>query len=568
MRSHCLRILQKQVLRLVIAGIVLSGFGTGTLITGCKKARLFTHLDSIPAQPSQLHIFNNFGYNDSMALSIDGLRRENMKQYGFSSYYPSSSAFNQNSEQPNSKQIKIFDALNSTQFANAINNSIFQFLPNTSYIGIVSYNTYDTNYSPKKNTIPTLRFYPEDLYHPFSGTTGVRMLNATAVYQGYYNISLTLSPNKGQGTSLALSAANLSNQPASYSTTQQGLKKCVLNIAFDYNLTAQLIFFPVELQDAKNYTFIPVGDMVNYKNGKEPLPRLFVVEDGVPSSLRELTLSNLNYINNVGSTKVTVVNGVYNIPVPGEANNNIGFDVRFNDVKTNVIRWPGKLTGTGEDVGLSTYFTITDSTSAVKAAMGRVSTVNLSNSGPVSVTVTPAKAFSPLYRNFNYNFESNLSYTLCLLPDNGTSNTMNHIVLENDLAPDPKLFRLRIVNLMGGTTEVDVHSGSASGTVIASNVGFGEATNYLSFTPTTLQQNLYVTEVGSTTPLFQTGRYDKPISLPFMAGNSGTIYLMGLPSGKPYSGDAGFFKPYVYYQSDAYINRNNFLQSAQLFIIL
>lgn len=569
MKSHCLRILQRQLLRLAVAGILLSGFFTDTLLTGCRKARFLTHLDSIPAMPSQLHLFNNFAYNDSLALSIDGLRRENMQKFAFSAYYPSSSAFNQNLSQPNSKQIKIFDALSINQFANNIDNSIFQFLPNTSYIGLISYYTYDTLYAPKINTKPVLNFYPEDLYHPYPGSTGVRMLNGTAVRQGTYGINLTLSPNKGQGTSVTLSSTNSSGQPSvSYSTTQQGQKKCTMSITLDYGITAQLIFLPIELQDQKNYTFLPVGDMVNYKNGKEPLPRLFVVEDGVPSSMRELQLSNLNYINGVGSTKVSVVNGVYNIPVPGEGVGGYGFDVRFNDVKTNVIRWPGRLTSSGEDVGLGTFFALMDSATAVGSLRQRVSSVNLTNSGPTSVTVTPAKAFSPLYRSFNYSFESNLSYTLCLLPDNTSSHTMSHMMLENDLSPNPRLFRLRVINLMGGTTQLDVHSGSSAGPVIASNVSFGVSSDYLSFTPTILPQRLYVTEAGSTTPLFQTGPDDKPISLPFMAGNSGTLFLMGLLPGKPYSGDPGSFKPYVYYQSDAFTNRDNNLQSAQLYISL
>ena len=35
----------------------------GTVLTGCKKSdRLFTHVDSIAAVPSQFHFFNTFSY--------------------------------------------------------------------------------------------------------------------------------------------------------------------------------------------------------------------------------------------------------------------------------------------------------------------------------------------------------------------------------------------------------------------------------------------------------------------------------------------------------------------------
>src|SRR5262249_31383779 len=157
------------------------------------------------------------------------------------------------------------------------------------------------------------------------------------------------------------------------------------------------------------------------------------MEDGVPATLHELTLSNLNYLNSVGTT-VTIVNGVYNVPAPGDQgpNNNIGFDVRFNQVKTNVIRWPKKLVGGGRSKCIGTYLAQFDSTSAVGSLKGRIGTATLTDLGTTQVTVSPGNAFSPLFQQFNYSFEQNINYSLCLLPNNGSTNTMDHMVLEND----------------------------------------------------------------------------------------------------------------------------------------
>src|ERR1700744_1007182 len=103
-------------------------------LTGCKKDRLFTHVDSIAAVPSQFHFFNSFSYDKSLEFTVDGLPREAVQMFAFSQYYPSSSAFNLNSEQPNSKLININDPIVSTLYSNAPSNNTFQFEPNSSYI--------------------------------------------------------------------------------------------------------------------------------------------------------------------------------------------------------------------------------------------------------------------------------------------------------------------------------------------------------------------------------------------------------------------------------------------------
>src|ERR1700744_1257958 len=130
-------------LLLLLTGGLLLGY---TLMTvGCTKNRQFTHVDSIPEVPSQFHFFNAFAYDSSLSLSVDGLLRQNVPKFALSSYYPSSSAFNLNAEQPNRKQTPTSDPTNPPQFAAT---SIFQFQPLTSYLVFPLYNQYDTTLAP------------------------------------------------------------------------------------------------------------------------------------------------------------------------------------------------------------------------------------------------------------------------------------------------------------------------------------------------------------------------------------------------------------------------------------
>lgn len=546
-------------------------------LTGCKKDRLFTHVDSTAAVPSQFHFFNSFSYDKSLEFTVDGLPRETVPMYGFSKYYPSSSAFNLNSAQPNSKLININDPAVNTLYANLPSNNTFQFQPNVSYIVLATYSSYDTVRAPEPTTVPTLTYYPEDIYHPFDGTTGVRLLNTiSSSYGPEQELSLNMSPNVGSGTSAIIQPLYLFGNPtaaATYQTTQAGTKNISLTISA--STTVQLNFLPVQLNDGTNYSFITVGDINNFLAGLQPRPRLFVVQDGVPSSLKELTLSSITYPNNATTqAQVTLINNAYNVPgllLFGDPNGvyseYTGLDVHFNQTTVNIDRWPVIPPAGGgpliEDIGDA--LSLLNGSGPSNILPARVKTTSLTP-GAYQVNVTPGSgAFSPNYNLFDYNFQQGTSYTVCLMPDNTTSQKCSQLILENDQSPNSNLFRLRIVNIMSGTTQVDIHTGSPAGPVIFSGLSYGQATTYVNFTPGTTAQNLYVTAAGSTAPLFQTGAKNTPLSLAFKAGNSGTIYLMGLLPGTPYAGDPGSFGPYVMYNSDAYTNPNNVLPTSQLF---
>jgi|GEM_PF-6329767 len=563
MKTHLSKVIQISAANLLVIVTLFFGLGLDVTLSGCKKARLFVKGDSVGLQPSQFHFFNAFAYDSSLSFSVDGLTRESVGKYKLSEYYPSSSSFNLTNGQPNSKVLNVNDPLIKTQFANLPDNSTFTFQPNTSYIIFPTYTPYDTATAPIRNIVPTLNYFPEDVYHPFDGTTGVRFFEMVA---GSDNVALNISPNIGQGTSVSLSALRPSEQPArvsdSYTTTQKGIKKLTLSLSgFDYRYPTLLInFVPFNLEDGKNYSFFAVGDAKNYLNNLQPLPKLYIVEDGVPSSLKELVIASTAYGGAYGnSASVTVVNGAYNVPgLVAGAKNFVGIGVRFNSFSATVQRWPLNAAGL-EDIGIVDTYPY-----GINSMQQRVATTSVSADAYL-VTNTPSGAYSPVYDQFHQTFEPGLLYTYCLLPDNTDSKKMGHLIMENDNSPDSKLFKLRFINIMGGTSQIDVHSGSPSGPVIASAIPYGEETDYISFQPSQVTQNLYVTVAGSTDALFQKGQYDNPIPLPFNGGNSGTIIFMGLNPGLPYSGDHGYFKPYVYYHQDAYTNLLYAISSAQLY---
>jgi hypothetical protein len=558
-------------------------------LTGCKKDRLFSHVDSIAAVPSQFHFLNTYSYDNALEFSVDGLPREAVKQYAFSNYYPSSSAFNLNSQQPNSKLINVYDPANSALFANLPNNNTFQFKPNTSYVVFVTNSSYDTVSSPLKVNVPTINYYPEDIYHPFDGTTGIRAFSCLAGSYGPDDIQISISPNVGAGTTALLNSnSGLIYTPvqpttaaASYISTQGGVKKVslLINPGSGYGYTSTpatlLTFLPVQLDNSKNYSFFAVGDMKNFSAGLQPRPRLFMVQDGVPSSLKELTLSTLSYPGNLTTTsQVTVVNDAYNINgliTVGDPNATYyqypGLDVQLNQTRVNVSRWPI----ISPDGGGPNIEDINDAISIFKGSgpqnilPNRVVTYQNLTPGAYSVNVVPGHAFSPVFDQFTYNFQQGTAYTVCLLPNNTTSQKCSQMILQNDQSPAVNVFRLRFINIMGGTIQLDIHTGSPSGPVIASAITYGQQNDYINFTPSLIAQNLYVTTAGSNTALFQIGAKNNPLSIPFTGGNSGTIYLMGLLPGTPYSGDSGAFGPYVYYNQDAYINANTAIPNTQLF---
>ncbi|MBN9380942.1 MAG: hypothetical protein J0H74_09260 [Chitinophagaceae bacterium] len=563
MKTHLSKVIQISAAHLLVSLTLIFGLGADVTLTGCKKARLFVKGDTLDVQPSQFHFFNAFTYDSTLSFSIDGLARETVGKFKLSEYYPTSSSFNLTNGQPNSKLININDPYITSQFANKPDNSTFTFQPNTSYIVFPTYQAYDTATAPLRNTVPRVNYFPEDIYHPYDGTTGIRLINMVA---GTNGISLSISPHIGQGTNLILRPLDPNTQPAkasdSYTTTQKGLKKLTLSIGgFDYRYPTVLInFVPFDLKDGKNYSFFAVGDAKNYQNNLQPLPKLYMMEDGVPNSLKELTVASTAYGGAYGDyASVTVVNGAYNIPgLVGGLKSFLGIGIRFNSYTTTVQRWPISSAG-GEDINLEDTYPY-----GVPGMQQRVATMTIPP-GQYLVTNTPNGAYSPVYDQFNQIIESSLFYTMCLLPDNANSQKMGHLVMENDIKPDPKLFKLRFINIMGGTTQIDIHNGSPSGPVIASAIPYGEETPYITFQASQITQNLYVTAAGSTEPLFQTGKYDTPIPLPFNGGNSGTLFFMGLNSGLPYSGDPGYFKPYVYYRSDAYTNLIYSIPSAQIY---
>lgn len=559
MKQFIINTCKKAAVRLLAITAFFACAGLWGGLTGCKKERLFTHLDSIPEIPSQFHFLNNFVYDSALALTIDGLYREQVSQLTFSKYYSTSSAFNQNTGQSSSKLININNPVIKSLFANTPDNSIFRFQPNTSYVVFAEFAGYDTTYNPKNTVVPRLICFPEDVYHPFPGTTGIRLFRCMP---GYSSVNVSVAPNIGQGTATSLFPVYTGNQPEksakTYETTQAGLKRITVSISTSPAI--QLTYRPFMLHDGRNYSFFVVGDPQNFLNRKEPRPRLLVAEDGNPASLQEPVLENLSYPGSSGYSEVTVVNGAFNVSgyIPVGSAGFVGLDARFNENTVNVIRWP--VYNGMEDVNLVESFPMGGTYQMTRRVAGTVF-----QPGNYAVSVAPGSGFSPVYDQFNYDFQKDMSYSVCLLPDVQSAGKTGHLVLEDDKSPDPNQFKVRFVNMLGGAREVDIHLNSSSGPVIASSVPYGGATEYISLQPNPASQKLYVTAAGSTAPLFQLGTYDQPILTPFRGGNSGTIFLMGLLAGTPYGGDPGYFKPYVYYKSDAFNNSQSALPNTQLY---
>ena len=543
--------------------VLMAGVGSG-----CQKARLFVHSDTLQSPPSQFHFFNAFAYDSSLNFSVDGKLREQVGFAHFSGYYPTTSAFNQDPTQPNGKYITISDPRIQTQFAGF---NTFQFAPTTSYVVFPFYNAYDTSYSPINSIVPNLTFYPEDVETPFDGTCRVRYLD---LVPGLSNTAITMTPNTGAGTTLSLPEIynyNGYTQPQSasstYTGTQPGMKNISITLGYG-GINVRFTYLPIQL-DSKNYTFFLVGDVKNFLAGLQPRPRMFVSADGDPSGLRELVLSATSYPGNLGATAaVTVVNDAFNIPgqvLVGDPNSPTGnfvtydgLDVNFNQTPIHVYRWPIVPTSSApiEDVFDNTKLVVN---TRMNSKTGLVP-------GPYVVTMVPDKTYTPVYDKFDLNLEAGLSYTVCLLPQLDNISHASHLVMQNDQSPSAGEFRLRIINLFSGAPQIDVHNDSPSGSLLTSSVPYAQATNYLSLTPGTVNHDLYVTAAGSTTPLFQTDTLGnhRPITLSYTGGNSGTLYIMGLLPGTPYVGSV-YYWPYVIYVSDAAINPNAAMPSQQLY---
>ena len=549
--------------------------GTTFTLSSCQKERLFTHVDSIAPVPSQFHFFNSFPYDSVLTLSVDGLPRQNVKAGTISQYYSSSSAFNLNALQPNSKLLAAYDPMNNALFST---QAALQFKPQTSYLVFETISgTYDTTYYPKSKLAARLNYLPEDLHHPFDGSTNIRFINLA---NGTTQASLTMSPNVGTGTSLSLqdvqstysTPLTIVNASDTYKSTQPGVKYFTLTLAgsgYSISYNAVFKYLPVQLDNSKVYTLIAVGDMKNYLAGLEAQPKLYLMEDDNAASLQQLKLSSLTYPANATTTaSVNVVDGAYNLPGVINYTDPLGnltqfynTSIYFNQQSTSVYRWPilHSLGGVAEDVGDASDLT------PPSKLFGRISGNITLQPNSYFMRVLYSGSFSPTITTYNYNFQQGLNYTVCLVPNQNSTTACGVLVLQNDNLPASTFFKLRVINLMGGVPAIDVHLNSASGPILAASVPFNQPNAYATLAPNFVAQNLYITAAGSTTPLFQTGTKNTPIQLVFKAGNSGTLYLMGLLPGGPYTGDGSAYSPFVYYNNDAYTNFNSVNSNQILF---
>ncbi|GAA4312946.1 hypothetical protein GCM10023149_08500 [Mucilaginibacter gynuensis] len=547
----------------------------GVHLTGCKKdGRLFTHVDSVAAVPPQFHFFNAFTYDTALTLSVDGLPRENVKLNTFSKYYSTLTAFNPNAQQPSSKLIVTYNPRINSLFRSM---ATIAFKPNTSYMVFPVSQGYDVNNGTKASVVPSLVYYPEEVYHPGNGYSAVRFLN---LMSGYNSSSITVTPNTGAGTNLTIPQArfdyvnDIKTPSETYSTTKGGNKVLAFNMSgYGYNNTGQynirFTFLPVPLEDGKSYSVIATGDMKNFLTPAptiEPQPQFFIVEDGHPESLEELAISTVTFPGNSSTmAEVRLVHGAYNLPniifdptVPGSQGVYTGINVQLNQATLAAQRWPIVYPSTSPEEDTTGVY---DWNPPSMAANARFPFPVQISPGSYKASTLAARTFSPTYNVFNYDFQENLSYTICLVPRNDSKTQCNSFVMQNDRTPDPAFFKLRVINLMGGLAAFDLHTGSPSGPVIAAGVPFGQATDYQQINPTLVTQDLYITDAGKTTLPFQTAA----MKLPFKGGNSGTIYVMGLLPGTRYTGEPKPIKPFVHFISDAYATSSSYTNNTTLY---
>ena len=541
-------------------------FGSLSGVTSCQKARLFVNNDTLQGTPGQFHFFNCYTYDSVLNFTVDGLLRGKVPLYGFSDYYPSFSAFNQDPTQPNSKLLAINDPLVQTEFYNF---NTFQFAPATSYLVIPNYSSYDTVRSLKKINIPTLTYFLEDIDHPYDGTCRVRYINAIASTPGISGVTLT--PATGAGTSINLSqpssgtGATVAN---SYTSVGPGEKKLSISLV-NGSIYARMDFLPITFNSSQNYSIIMTGDLTNYLNGLEARPRVFLYPDGDPAHTQELTLSSLTFPGNATTTaQVTVVDDAYNLPGVITFGGGItpvqyhGVNLVFNASTVMVNRWPVRFQGTSwhEDIGdgLDQSYPL-DEPDLFKFRMNSVTLP----ANAYSVQILPNGGFSPIYNRFSYNFEQSLTYTVCLLPDLTSDQQCGVTVFQNDNSPSQNLFKLRVINLLNGSSLVDVHEDSATGPLLATGATYGQQSGYVNLPGDTKQHQLFFTRAGTTDLLFQDNT-TRPILLSFNGGNSGTVFLMGAQKGTP-AATTESFGPYVMYHEDASLDLYSNLTSQQLY---
>ncbi len=413
---------------------------------------------------------------------------------------------------------------------------------------------------------------PEDINTPLDGTARVRFFALMANDNQY---TMTMTPNAGAGTTLNMQSIYLGDQQqpvaqpvnaaVTYTGTQPGQKFITLTFGaskqqYGNTINLKVSYLATQLANA-NYTFIAVGDPKNYLNGLEPLPQLYMMQDGDSSSLKALSVSSITYPGNNSSTaNVRVINTAYNIPgllsIPQPNSNNFiyyqNLQVALNNYTAQVIRWEiiNDPPQEGQIINGTPGAVYPDYLSQ------RIASFQSIQPGIYSLTFTPNGTFAPVYDAITYTFQQGVSYSAILVPSDTTAQHCGNLLLQDDNAPNPNNFRLRVINVMGGAPGLDIHVGSPTGPLLVSNVPFGQATDYINLPANSANQNLYVTAVGSGNLLFPQGGVDMITSIPYTAGNSATIYLEGLIQGTPYSGDPLFSYPYILYVTDAYIDPN------------
>jgi len=542
--------------------VLLCLVGLALVPAGCKKSRLFTRVDSIANVPPQFHFFNSFSYDSTLNFSVDGLVREMVPYLSFSKYYPFSNTVNQGTSDQSVKLLYISDPLVSSLYSDTLS---IQFIPNTSYDVFVQYTPYDLYPKPpakptfKTLTKPHLVFIPEEIYHPYAGTTRFRLINMAGV-----NATMTVNPDQGSGTSRTLSAtipakvvSGALNGASPYVLSQPGQKAVTLTLN-----KISLKFFPASFGDSRSYSFIAVGDIKNYQLGLEPLVRLFQVEEGHPETLTELKLQQLAFSSAADNkAAVRIEDGAFNIPgVLGDGAYG-GTSVRFNNVF--FITTPNssnRLNYWKVDNPVAAWIENTGVRNEVMVGGKKVNLLNYHagnysvDPGPTLISLQPDVLTQPLYGQVNYNLEAGKSYTLFMKPVPGSTTACSPGFVENDVSPSPSTFKFRVINMMPDVASADLHSGSVTGPVVMSNIQYGVPSDYIVLPAASGSQEFYLTPAGGSTNLFDQEDdpfFQRPIRLQVNGGNTGTLFMMGTLDPNSIN------LPIVEYRRDSYLDVNN-----------
>jgi len=540
-----------RILMLCLAGLFL-------VPAGCKKSRLFSRVDSIANVPPQFHFFNSFSYDSTLNFAVDGLVRETVPYLSFSKYYPFSNTVNQGTSDQSVKLLNISDPLVSSLYSDTLS---IQFIPNTSYDVFVQYTPYDlTRKIPatKAAAKPHLVFIPEEIYHPYAGTTRLRLIDLAGS-----NATMTVNPDQGSGTTRTLSASITSNALVSrvlnsaspYVLSQPGKK----TITLTFSSKVSLKFFPTSFGDGHSYSFIAVGDIKNYQLGLEPLVRLFQVEEGHPETLTELKLQQVSFSNAADNkAAVRIEDGAFNIP--GVLGNGAygGTSVRFNNVFfVTTPNSSNRLNYWKVDNPVAPWV---ESTGVRNGALFGGSKVFLLgyhagnysvDPGPTLISLQPDVLTQPLYGQLNANLEAGKSYTLFMKPIPGSTTACSPGLVENDVSPSPSIFKFRVINMMPDVASADLHSDSVTGPVVMSNVQYGVPSDYIVLPAGSGSRDFYLTPAGGSTNLFDQEDdpfFQRPIPLLVYGGNTGTLFMMGTLDPNSIN------LPIVEYRRDSYLD--------------